>query len=306
MGRAPCCAKVGLHKGPWTTKEDALLTKYVQAHGEGQWKSLPKKAGLLRCGKSCRLRWMNYLRPDIKRGNITPDEDDLIIRLHSLLGNRWSLIAGRLPGRTDNEIKNYWNTHLLKKMQRNQQTCDVLSDHDDEQQQQQSKKKKRNNTNNKRKKKNEKKKGGKNDNNEEEEKIKVYLPKPIRIKALNLPRTDSGNSFTFESNSSFGSQEKERTEQQVRNDNVVCELVGEMGENDGFGFSRDDYDLVNDYTLENAHESYFDTCDGGDHGTLERLYDEYLQILNMEDCNYPFDSSFAQSFFDTNNDIINI
>ncbi|XP_020538278.1 transcription factor MYB1 isoform X2 [Jatropha curcas] len=116
MGRAPCCSKVGLHRGPWTPREDTLLIKYIQAHGEGNWRSLPKKAGLLRCGKSCRLRWMNYLRPDIKRGNITPDEDDLIIRMHSLLGNRWSLIAGRLPGRTDNEIKNYWNTHLSKKL----------------------------------------------------------------------------------------------------------------------------------------------------------------------------------------------
>ncbi|KAL2893301.1 Transcription factor MYB30 [Bienertia sinuspersici] len=106
MGRAPCCSKVGLHRGPWTANEDALLIKYIEAHGEG----------LLRCGKSCRLRWMNYLRPDIKRGNITSEEDDLIIRLHGLLGNRWSLIAGRLPGRTDNEIKNYWNTHLSKRL----------------------------------------------------------------------------------------------------------------------------------------------------------------------------------------------
>ncbi|MCO5593208.1 hypothetical protein L7F22_047215 [Adiantum nelumboides] len=73
-------------------------------------------AGLLRCGKSCRLRWINYLRPDLKRGNITEEEDNLIIKLHSVLGNRWSLIAGRLPGRTDNEIKNYWNTHLKKKL----------------------------------------------------------------------------------------------------------------------------------------------------------------------------------------------
>ncbi|KAF9685964.1 hypothetical protein SADUNF_Sadunf03G0109400 [Salix dunnii] len=117
MGRAPCCSKVGLHRGPWTTREDALLVNYIQKHGEGHWRSLPNKAGLLRCGKSCRLRWLNYLRPDIKRGNITPEEDDLIIRLHSLLGNRWSLIAGRLPGRTDNEIKNYWNSHLSKKVQ---------------------------------------------------------------------------------------------------------------------------------------------------------------------------------------------
>ncbi|KAL3536687.1 hypothetical protein ACH5RR_000053 [Cinchona calisaya] len=116
MGRSPCCSKVGLQRGPWTSKEDALLVKYIQDHGEGQWRSLPKKAGLLRCGKSCRLRWMNYLRPDVKRGNITADEDDLIVRMHALLGNRWSLIAGRLPGRTDNEIKNYWNTHLSKKL----------------------------------------------------------------------------------------------------------------------------------------------------------------------------------------------
>ena len=74
-------------------------------------------AGLKRCGKSCRLRWLNYLRPDIKRGNISHDEEELIIRLHKLLGNRWSLIAGRLPGRTDNEIKNYWNTNIGKKLQ---------------------------------------------------------------------------------------------------------------------------------------------------------------------------------------------
>ncbi|KAG6399172.1 hypothetical protein SASPL_140647 [Salvia splendens] len=116
MGRSPCCSKVGLRRGPWSTKEDTLLANYITQHGEGQWRSLPKKADLMRCGKSCRLRWMNYLRPGIKRGNISEDEEDLIVRLHGLLGNRWSLIAGRLPGRTDNEIKNYWNTHLLKKL----------------------------------------------------------------------------------------------------------------------------------------------------------------------------------------------
>ncbi|XP_039141290.1 transcription factor MYB3-like [Dioscorea cayenensis subsp. rotundata] len=116
MGRSPCCAKVGLQKGQWTANEDQLLIKYIQANGEGHWNSLPQKAGLLRCPKSCRLRWMNYLRPDIKRGNIGPQEEDLIIRLHALLGNRWSLIARRLPGRTDNEIKNYWNCHLKKKL----------------------------------------------------------------------------------------------------------------------------------------------------------------------------------------------
>ncbi|CAN6480688.1 unnamed protein product [Victoria cruziana] len=119
MGRTPCCPKVGLLRGPWTPREDALLINYVKEHGEGQWRSLPKKAGLLRCGKSCRLRWMNYLRPGIKRGGIGQDEEELILKLHALLGNRWSLIAGRLPGRTDNEIKNYWNSHLSKKLRRN-------------------------------------------------------------------------------------------------------------------------------------------------------------------------------------------
>ncbi|KAL4195726.1 hypothetical protein AMTRI_Chr04g179740 [Amborella trichopoda] len=114
MGRSPCCSKLGLNKGPWTPEEDFLLINYINAHGEGGWTNLPKKAGLLRCGKSCRLRWMNYLRPDVKRGYILPEEEDLILRLHRLLGNRWSLIAGRIPGRTDNEIKNYWNTHLSK------------------------------------------------------------------------------------------------------------------------------------------------------------------------------------------------
>ncbi|VVA10256.1 PREDICTED: mRNAion [Prunus dulcis] len=117
MGRSACCAKEGLNKGAWTAHEDKVLSEYIKLHGEGRWRNLPKKAGLKRCGKSCRLRWLNYLRPDIKRGNISPDEEELIIRLHKLLGNRWSLIAGRLPGRTDNEIKNYWNTNLGKKIQ---------------------------------------------------------------------------------------------------------------------------------------------------------------------------------------------
>ncbi|KAH1081207.1 hypothetical protein J1N35_020968 [Gossypium stocksii] len=116
MGRAPCCEKVGLKKGRWTAEEDEILTKYIQTHGEGSWRSLPKNAGLLRCGKSCRLRWINYLRADLKRGNFTGEEDELIIKLHQSLGNRWSLIASHLPGRTDNEIKNYWNSHLSTKM----------------------------------------------------------------------------------------------------------------------------------------------------------------------------------------------
>ncbi|KAI5069911.1 hypothetical protein GOP47_0014254 [Adiantum capillus-veneris] len=116
MGRAPCCDKVGLKKGPWTVEEDQTLSAYINQHGHGSWRALPKKAGLLRCGKSCRLRWTNYLRPDIKRGEFSASEEQTIIHLHALLGNKWSAIAAHLPKRTDNEIKNYWNTHLKKRL----------------------------------------------------------------------------------------------------------------------------------------------------------------------------------------------
>ncbi|NP_001302471.1 transcription factor MYB34-like [Brassica napus] len=116
MGRSPCCDKAGLKKGPWTPEEDQKLLAYIEEHGHGSWRSLPEKAGLQRCGKSCRLRWTNYLRPDIKRGKFTVQEEQTIIQLHALLGNRWSAIATHLAKRTDNEIKNYWNTHLKKRL----------------------------------------------------------------------------------------------------------------------------------------------------------------------------------------------
>ncbi|XP_061370892.1 transcription factor MYB106-like [Gastrolobium bilobum] len=118
MGRSPCCEKVGLKKGPWTPEEDQKLMAYIEQFGHGSWRALPAKAGLQRCGKSCRLRWTNYLRPDIKRGKFNLQEEQTIIQLHALLGNRWSAIAAQLPKRTDNEIKNYWNTHLKKRLTR--------------------------------------------------------------------------------------------------------------------------------------------------------------------------------------------
>ncbi|MQM20505.1 hypothetical protein Taro_053528 [Colocasia esculenta] len=142
---------MGVRKGAWTPEEDLLLKKCVEKHGEGRWHLVPTRAGvrscssfcvllyvtcvvwanvrcvsaslqcLRRCRKSCRLRWLNYLKPNIKKGAFQEDEVDLIIRLHRLLGNRWSLIAGRIPGRTANDIKNFWNSCLGKKVSPNLQ-----------------------------------------------------------------------------------------------------------------------------------------------------------------------------------------
>ncbi|XP_048141799.1 transcription factor MYB82-like [Rhodamnia argentea] len=103
-------------KGAWSEEEDQKLIAYIKRYGIWNWTHMPTPAGLARTGKSCRLRWMNYLRPNIRHGNITKEEEDLIIELHRLLGNKWAAITARLPGRTDNEIKNYWNTHLKKRV----------------------------------------------------------------------------------------------------------------------------------------------------------------------------------------------
>ncbi|KAI5434509.1 transcription factor MYB1 [Lathyrus oleraceus] len=105
-----------VRKGAWTYEEDKLLKACIEKFGEGKWHLIPQRAGLNRCRKSCRFRWLNYVKPTINRESFSEDEVDMILRLHKLLGNRWSLIAARLFGRTANDVKNYWHTHLRKKM----------------------------------------------------------------------------------------------------------------------------------------------------------------------------------------------
>ncbi|KAF7850123.1 hypothetical protein BT93_L5824 [Corymbia citriodora subsp. variegata] len=133
MARYPRVDKVRsnkpVKKGAWSAEEDEKLVAYIMRYGIWNWTHMAAPAGLARTGKSCRLRWMNYLRPNIKHGSITKEEEEIIINLHRVLGNRWATIASRLPGRTDNEIKNYWNTRLKKRfVQENLETpiaCDV-------------------------------------------------------------------------------------------------------------------------------------------------------------------------------------
>ncbi|CAL0332301.1 unnamed protein product [Lupinus luteus] len=116
MGRAPCCDKANVKKGPWSPEEDLKLKDYIENYGTGgNWITLPQKADLKRCGKSCRLRWLNYLRPNIKHGEFSDEEDRIICTLYANIGSRWSIIASQLQGRTDNDIKNHWNTKLKKK-----------------------------------------------------------------------------------------------------------------------------------------------------------------------------------------------
>lgn len=228
--------------------------------------------GLLRCGKSCRLRWMNYLRPDIKRGNITPDEDDLIIRLHALLGNRWSLIAGRLPGRTDNEIKNYWNTTLSKKL-KSQGTERV--------------KHKQVTVREPKRKRNKKKK---NKTMDAEQKTSVLNPKPIRLTSLKSFSASRNNSLDWGGCSSQEGDKEFETTSWYNKDQ----------DGDGVGFLMGDgnytqqYDHVNN-TMLSSDQLHVPTFD--DNVAMEKLYEEYLQLLEPaeETDHVQIDYSFVES-----------
>ncbi|KAL7111120.1 hypothetical protein ACP275_05G068000 [Erythranthe tilingii] len=311
MGRSPCCSKVGLMRGPWSTKEDNLLTNYIQEHGEGQWRSLPKNAGLLRCGKSCRLRWMNYLRPGIKRGNISEDEEDLIVRLHGLLGNRWSLIAGRLPGRTDNEIKNHWNTHLLKKLKNSGLHVSSLRDSPKSAAKPKKsaagaavavagkKKKKQKKVVDVEEKisnseKLEEPPANKSEdininiNNDNPAKIKVYLPKPMRV-SPGFSRTSSYDSLVSGASNSDGAEEAAVPEKAAAGDGVSympvawptlfeMEYANYYGACGGGG-EEDEFMMGGGggFFLPLLHHS--DDSISSDVNMLEKVYDEYVQLL---------------------------
>ncbi|RCV42282.1 hypothetical protein SETIT_9G204400v2 [Setaria italica] len=120
-----------MKKGKWSKEEDNLIKNHVEKYGIGRsWQALSNTLGLKRCGRSCRSRWLNYLRPGLKHGNFTLAEERIICEMYSKRGSCWSVIAAQLPGRTDLAIKNYWNSTLKKKnpAARTPPACSTSSD----------------------------------------------------------------------------------------------------------------------------------------------------------------------------------
>lgn len=214
---------------------------------------------------------MNYLRPDIKRGNITPDEDDLIIRLHSLLGNRWSLIAGRLPGRTDNEIKNYWNTHLSKKLRSQGTHPSTHKELAEPKQPAVVKKRKATKPHGQvRRLSAAAVKSGTGDGEVMAEKPKLHLPKAIRVtSSFPLPRNDS-----FKSNMGGGSTSSKQGSGQTGREvaRSPCTTCNHNSQQNGNGGRNGVEFMIGE------GEMGLESLRGGE-GSLEKLYEEYLELL---------------------------